>query len=323
MRRKDGGGDSASQVLLRREYELSCNLQHPFIASTFVFLENSPVGAAIVMEYVEGRTLRDFANENPSKPARKKVLSQILDAVEYLHQKGLLHNDIKPENVMVSSVGNDVKIIDFGFAETPSDYLNRRLGGTAGASAPEVLEGGDSEASTATADMYSFGGILRLLFPGRYKCIARRCLKSDPRARYSDIASLRRALAVADGLPKVVAVLLVIILLASAALIPDYLREKEAAQEEATLQARISQIQNDLTVYYNEAADSLSDRSIFPYWDFGCGIKEVEGNFADRVFEYRKGLNQEMQFVCDTIYSRLIYKLGEIEVSIPQKNPGR
>ncbi|MBQ9475873.1 MAG: hypothetical protein IJU69_06470 [Bacteroidales bacterium] len=54
-----------------------------------------------------------------------------------------------------------------------------------------------------------------------------------------------------------------------------------------------------------------------------CGTGEVKSNFAARVWEYRKGLDQEMQFVCDTIYSRLIGKLGEIEVSIPQKNPGR
>ena len=77
--------DSASLVLLRREYELSCNLQHPFIAPTFAFLEDSPVGPAILREYIEGATLRDFVASEPSKSVRSKILGQILAAVEYIH----------------------------------------------------------------------------------------------------------------------------------------------------------------------------------------------------------------------------------------------
>ena len=102
------GADAASRRLLRREYELTRGLQHPYIVPVFQYEPESPVGPAIVMEYVEGRTLRAFIAEKADANSRKKVLLELLDAVEYLHRKGLLHNDIKPENVLVTAVSNDV-----------------------------------------------------------------------------------------------------------------------------------------------------------------------------------------------------------------------
>lgn len=121
----------ASLAMLRREYEISSTLQHPYILAPFMFDENTPVGPAIVMEYVEGRTLDAFICERPDINSRRRLLAEILEAVDYLHTKGLLHNDIKPENILVTHIGNHAKIIDFGLAENEADYLNRRLGGAA------------------------------------------------------------------------------------------------------------------------------------------------------------------------------------------------
>ena len=110
--------DTASRVLLRREYEIARKLQHPYIASSFFYLDESPVGEAIMMEYLQGRTLANFVAMHPSRAMKRKVLGQVLDAVEYLHAQGLLHNDLKPDNVMVTTLGSDVKTV------TPSEAKN-------------------------------------------------------------------------------------------------------------------------------------------------------------------------------------------------------
>ena len=94
---------------------------------------------------------------------RKRLLEEILEAVEYLHKKGLLHNDLKTDNILVSTIGNHIKIIDFGYSETGAEYLTRRLGGTAEFSAPEVLEGNTDIPSTASSDIFSLGGIIEAL----------------------------------------------------------------------------------------------------------------------------------------------------------------
>ncbi len=185
--------DAGSYALLRREYEISCQMDHPYIASVVDLIEDSPVGPAMQIEYVEGRTLREFIDGKPSARLRRKVLSELFDAVSYIHHKGIVHNDIKPENIMVSSLGNDVKLIDFGLAENESDYLNKRLGGTRGNTAPEVMSGVFDAKSDARSDIYSLGRIIQALFPHRFLYIAAKCVRFNPERRYPDVEALRSA----------------------------------------------------------------------------------------------------------------------------------
>lgn len=309
------GGEASSGMLLRREYEIACNLQHPFIATTFNFLEDSPVGAAIVMEYVEGLSLRRFVETDPPKIMRRKMLGQILDAVEYLHRKGMLHNDIKPENIMVTTVSNDIKLIDFGFAENDADYLNKRLGGTAGSSAPEVFDSPDGGSSTASADIYSLEGIIRLLFPNKYGAIARKCLRNDPQRRYADIESLRQAVSRADRLPYILVAAGVIAALSAISLMPDYVRQRKADSEEDALEAMVGQIRQDMTAFYHQAEDALADREHIPYMEFAIPVRT---GFVNNYYEYRKTISDDnMLYVCDTIYARLVTALGEKLEEIP------
>ncbi|MBQ9475540.1 MAG: protein kinase, partial [Bacteroidales bacterium] len=318
--------DSASRMLLRREWEISRNLQHPLIASSFAFLEDSPVGPAIKMEYVDGRTLREFAASTPSLSLRKKIFSQILDAVEYLHHKGLLHNDIKPENVMVTFVGNDVKLIDFGLAESDSDYLNKRLGGTEGSSAPEVLAGDTSESSTASADIYSLGLILDLLFPGRYFFVKRKCLKKSAEARFADVASLRRAVDGVDIRRKSFAALATVAALAGLAFVIREVTKTEIVPEEEVVTGAESvqevvneeSIRKDLTGFCRLAADSLADRTLVPDWE---KASSVCNNINRKVADYRNSLkDSEQRYICDTVYARLSSGLSKIASEIPMRD---
>ena len=79
--------DAMSVEMLRREYELACDLNHPCRARTLGFEETTPVGPALVMEYVEGVNLNEFIASNPSRSRRRALLQDILDGVDYLHNR--------------------------------------------------------------------------------------------------------------------------------------------------------------------------------------------------------------------------------------------
>ena len=102
--------------MIRKEYQLSLQLQHPYIASVYEYAEDTPGGPGILMEYSDARSLREFISEKPSFKLRMKVLDQLLDAVSYFHECGIVHNNLDPKDILVTKRGNNVKIIDFGLS---------------------------------------------------------------------------------------------------------------------------------------------------------------------------------------------------------------
>lgn len=179
------------RAMIRREYDISIGLDHPHLANVFTFEENTVVGSCIVMEYVDGRNLTEFLLENPSMSSRRRVVGQLLDAVSYLHRKGVIHNDLKPENVLISHSDNSVKLIDFGLSDTDAYYLARAMGCTAEYASPELLrqEGVDSR-----SDIYSLGLLLKDILGTRYSYIVKRCTEQNRDGRYADVDQLMKAI---------------------------------------------------------------------------------------------------------------------------------
>lgn len=175
--------------LLKREYELSIGLSHPGLAYVFTYEEDSPVGPCIVQEYVDGETLDAWLAKKPGTKERKRVLRELLSVVACLHQKGIVHNDLKPSNILIARSGGALKLIDLGFADDDG-HVQKTLGGTRGYASPELIDGKQVD---ARSDIYSLGRLIQDLFPGRYRCIARRCLRTEPERRYSSVAALERA----------------------------------------------------------------------------------------------------------------------------------
>ena len=176
--------------MLKREYELSIGLSHPSLAYVFTWEEDSPVGPCIVQEYVDGRSLGRWLAENPAQKERRRVFAELLSVVEYLHRKGIIHNDLTPENILVSRADNALKLIDLGFADSDA-CVQKALGGTLGYASPELVAGAPVD---ARSDIYSLGRLMREIFPRRFRCIARRCLREDPARRYPSVAALASAL---------------------------------------------------------------------------------------------------------------------------------
>lgn len=181
-------GDIRYAEAQRKEFETGYRLEHPNIVR---YISLSPEG--ILMEYVDGETLTDRLHAHPdffrSRQNVDKFLRQLLDAVGYLHAHQVLHLDLKPDNIMLTRIGNDVKLIDLGCCRT--DTFDDTQGHTPAFAAPEQLAGGRADERT---DIYALGKIIALL-PLRhiYNKVVARCTAENPADRYQSVEDLAKA----------------------------------------------------------------------------------------------------------------------------------
>lgn len=178
---------SVYQEMLRKEFEILVQLQHPNIVRTYDLERVEGIGPCIVMEWVEGQTLEDFLQSAPTKEQRWKVTGELISALGYLHQKNIVHRDLKPSNIMVTTNGQMVKLIDFGLADSDSFAVLKQSGGTEKYMSPEQAQGGSPDVRN---DIYSLGLILKQMELGsNMNKIVKRCLKPIGK-RYHDMTEV-------------------------------------------------------------------------------------------------------------------------------------
>ncbi|MBT0771199.1 Stk1 family PASTA domain-containing Ser/Thr kinase [Kineosporia sp. J2-2] len=176
--RTDLARDATFQARFRREAQSAAALNHPSIVAVYDTGEDTMVEASgavvnlpyIVMEHIEGRTLREVLGEGHhlDVDAALEITTGVLTALEYSHRIGIVHRDIKPANVMLTPVG-DVKVMDFGIARAMSDSSStmtqtQAVIGTAQYLSPEQARG---EQVDTRSDLYSAGCLLYELLTGR------------------------------------------------------------------------------------------------------------------------------------------------------------
>lgn len=176
--RSDLARDPSFLARFRREAQSAAALNHPAIVAVYDTGEDTHTdtqGASvhvpfIVMEYVEGHTVRDILQDGAAVPIEEavEITAGILSALEYSHQAGIVHRDIKPANVMITPTGA-VKVMDFGIARAMADSAatmtqTHAVIGTAQYLSPEQARG---ETVDARSDLYSTGCVLFELLTGR------------------------------------------------------------------------------------------------------------------------------------------------------------
>ncbi len=169
--------DPAFRTRFRQEAQAAARMAHPTIVRVFDAGEETvrePNGSEfqvpfIIMEHVDGKLLQNLVAQGPIDPAEAvRIVDGILTALEYSHRAGVVHRDIKPGNVMVTSSGQ-VKVMDFGIARAISDSSatiaqTSAILGTAQYFSPEQARG---EGIDARTDLYSTGVVLYELLTGK------------------------------------------------------------------------------------------------------------------------------------------------------------
>ena len=159
--RKQYAGDDEFAERFRREAMSAASLSHPNIVQVYDRGETEEGASYIAMEYVPGGTLKErILREGPLEAAEAAGLgAQVAEALGAAHDRGLVHRDVKPQNVLLTARGG-AKVADFGIARAGSSATISRTGsvmGTAGYMSPEQALG---KPATSKSDLYSLGVVL-------------------------------------------------------------------------------------------------------------------------------------------------------------------
>ncbi|MFR9533537.1 MAG: serine/threonine-protein kinase [Rikenellaceae bacterium] len=189
-------GNMLYESLLRKEFEIGYSLDHPNICRTVGYDEFDDVGNAVIMEWIDGRTLDKYIAEGQHAAKELvRIVEQLCAAMSYTHKRQTIHRDLKPQNIIVTYNGDNVKLLDFGLSDTDHHAVLKEPAGSRRYASPELLAGDKVD---SRSDVYSLGVIINELFAAeqsrRVAKVVSRATAFNPSARYADVEAVATAL---------------------------------------------------------------------------------------------------------------------------------
>ena len=182
------------QSLLEKEFDIAIQLSHQNIVQTISF-ENIPqLGRCIVQEFIDGVTWNEFFSiNNVSEKETYRILDELCDALTYIHNKQIVHRDIKPNNILITRDGNHVKLIDFGLADRDDFDILKEPAGTSLFASPEQQKRNKID---NRSDIYALGKLLQDIpcQSIKIKRITRKCLAENPDKRFRSALDIKKKL---------------------------------------------------------------------------------------------------------------------------------
>lgn len=204
--------DAKSRENLKKEYEITSQLEHRCIRKALGYENIQDLGDCIIYEYIDGKSLAEHVRVGTLNEKQiKSVLIDICDGLNYMHQRGIIHCDLKPENVMVTANDYRAKIIDIGLPETEYKTDRELLIKENEFIAPELIKG---EECDPRSDVYSLGKIIEFIIErnmiSQFTGVATHCTQFSREQRFDTISEVRSVLTKGFSMLKIVLLILIL-----------------------------------------------------------------------------------------------------------------
>ena len=233
--KEEYANDAACKALLKQEYETTSMLENKNIRKALDFVTIEGYGDCIIFEYIDGKSLAEHVRVGTlSEKQVKSILTEVCDGLYYLHRNGMVHCNLSPENIMVTTDCR-ARLIDIGVPETKQDADRELLIKEMEFIAPEIIKGEDYD---ARADVYSIGKIMEFMgernISKQFGNVATHCTQFSREQRFDSISDVRSAISKGHNFVKLIilAVAAVIVIILALVYVPKINDNVEKEREQ-------------------------------------------------------------------------------------------
>ena len=233
--KEEYANDAACKALLKQEYETTSMLENKNIRKALDFVTIEGYGDCIIFEYIDGKSLAEHVRVGTlSEKQVKSILTEVCDGLSYLHRNGVVHCNLSPENILVTTDFR-ARLIDIGVPETKQDADRELLIKEIEFVAPEIIKG---EEIDPRADVYSIGKIMEFMgernISKQFGNVATHCTQFSREQRFDSISDVRSAISKGHNFVKLIilAVAAVIVIILALVYVPKINDNVEKEREQ-------------------------------------------------------------------------------------------